>query len=150
MELCLKACKVLHRNPLRGVFFFFSPDPPVNTSVRITSSGQITEGMSVTLSCTSFTASSLTTFTWFHKNGTDMLRGTGETLIIESLSATDGGTYTCVAQNSWGSQNATFVLTVQKGEYRAGFSPDTSLRFLLLYVLYVRKELNASCQRDTV
>ncbi|XP_034154125.2 myelin-associated glycoprotein isoform X1 [Pangasianodon hypophthalmus] len=91
-------------------------DPPVNTSVMVTSSGEIVEGTSLTLSCTSFTASPLITFTWFQMNGTTTLRGTGQKLTIDHLTSKDSGLYTCVAQNTWGSQNATIILTIRKAE----------------------------------
>ncbi|XP_027013599.1 immunoglobulin superfamily member 11 [Tachysurus fulvidraco] len=91
-------------------------DPPVNTSVTITSSGHMALGTSVTLSCSSFTTSQLITFTWFQMNGTTTLRGRGRKLTIAHLTSKDSGTYTCIAQNIWGSQNATITLTIHKEE----------------------------------
>ncbi|MCJ8745399.1 hypothetical protein PDJAM_G00129950 [Pangasius djambal] len=112
-------------------------DPPVNTSVMVTSSSQIVEGTSLTLSCTSFTASPLITFTWFQMNGTTTLRGTGQKLTIEHLSSKDSGLYTCVAQNTWGSQNATIVLTVQKAETSSSASAVGIVLGIILMLIII-------------
>ncbi|XP_060717307.1 CD48 antigen isoform X2 [Tachysurus vachellii] len=108
-------------------------DPPVNTSVKVSNSGQIAQGTSVTLSCSSFTASQLITFTWFQMNGTTTLRGRGRKLTIEHLTSKDSGMYTCMAQNIWGSQNATIILTIHKEEG----SSSTSTAAVVISVILV-------------
>ncbi|XP_047006078.1 sialoadhesin isoform X2 [Ictalurus punctatus] len=110
-------------------------DPPVNTSVTVASSDRIVVGKSLTLSCTSFTASPLTTFTWFHMNGSMTLRGTGQNFTIEHLSSKDSGLYTCAAQNIWGSQNATIIITVQKEESSPASTTVIVVGIILLLII---------------
>ncbi|XP_026856989.1 myelin-associated glycoprotein isoform X2 [Electrophorus electricus] len=90
-------------------------DGPV-TSVTVISTGEIAEGSSLTLTCTSYSTSPVMNYTWFKTNGAiTSLRGSGQNFSIERLSSKDSGLYTCMAQNSWGCQNATIQITIQKG-----------------------------------
>ncbi|XP_058232531.1 CD48 antigen isoform X2 [Hemibagrus wyckioides] len=107
-------------------------DPPVNTSVKVTSPGQIVQGTSLTLSCSSFTSSQLTNFTWFQINKTTTFRGTGQKLTIEHVRSTDSGMYTCKAQNIWGSQNASIVLTIREER-----SSSTSIAAVVVGIILV-------------
>ncbi|KAI5092450.1 sialoadhesin-like [Silurus meridionalis] len=111
-------------------------DAPGNTSVTVTSSGLIAEGTSVSLFCSSFNTSAHTNFTWFQRNETTTLRGTGQKLTIGHLSSRDSGLYTCVAQNIWGSDYANITLTIHK-EKGNGSSSTVIIVFGLIILLTV-------------
>uniref|UniRef100_A0A4W4GUQ6 B-cell receptor CD22 n=1 Tax=Electrophorus electricus TaxID=8005 RepID=A0A4W4GUQ6_ELEEL len=88
-----------------GIYVFrFITDHPVNgpvTSVTVISTGEIAEGSSLTLTCTSYSTSPVMNYTWFKTNGAiTSLRGSGQNFSIERLSSKDSGLYTCMAQNS--------------------------------------------------
>ncbi|MBN3318943.1 CD22 protein, partial [Atractosteus spatula] len=88
------------------------PDAPKSTSVSISPSGEIAEGSSVTLTCSSSANPLVKNYTWFKINGTGPLyKGPNYTII--NISSADSGQYYCEAQNEIGALNSTAVnLTV--------------------------------------
>ncbi|XP_053085824.1 B-cell receptor CD22 isoform X2 [Pangasianodon hypophthalmus] len=78
--------------------------PPKRVSVSIRPSGEIVEGSSVTLSCSSDANPPVQTYTWY--KGTSSIR-TGQTYTISSISSEDSGEYTCQAENKHGVQSST-------------------------------------------
>ncbi|XP_030634723.1 B-cell receptor CD22-like [Chanos chanos] len=81
--------------------------PPKKTTVSVSPSGEIVEGGSVTLTCSS-DANPPATYTWFMKNGTVTI-GKEETYRINKISSEDSGEYHCKSTNQHGHQYANAV-----------------------------------------
>ncbi|KAJ8332893.1 hypothetical protein SKAU_G00417890 [Synaphobranchus kaupii] len=86
------------------------PDRPKSTSVLVSSSGEIEEGSSVTLTCSSNANPPVQRYTWFKKTGdSSSWRGSGQSLTIWYILSKDSGQYYCEAQNQQGAQTSTPV-----------------------------------------
>ncbi|MBN3325324.1 CD22 protein, partial [Atractosteus spatula] len=92
-------------------------DAPKSTSVSISPSGEIAEGSSVTLTCSSSANPPVKNYSWFKISGTGPLyKGPNYTII--NISSADSGQYYCEAQNEIGALNSTAVtLTVKRRIY---------------------------------
>uniref|UniRef100_A0A9J8AFT7 Ig-like domain-containing protein n=1 Tax=Cyprinus carpio carpio TaxID=630221 RepID=A0A9J8AFT7_CYPCA len=82
--------------------------PPKNVSVFISPSGEIVEGDSVTLSCSSDSNPPALNFSWFKENQSSAV-GSGQSFIISSFNSSHSGRYYCEAQNQHGSQRSASV-----------------------------------------
>ena len=82
------------------LFLHVSQDGPKRTSVYSRPSGEIKEGRSVTLSCSS-DANPAAEYTWF-KNNQPLLWGPSQRHTFPSVSPEDRGTYRCQAENKYG------------------------------------------------
>ena len=80
-----------------------SPDGPKLTSVLSSPSGEIEEGSSVTLSCSS-DANPAANYTWFRVNrdGSSRKMNQGPQLVFSYIVSSDSGQYRCEAQNTIG------------------------------------------------
>ncbi|XP_053085651.1 B-cell receptor CD22-like [Pangasianodon hypophthalmus] len=85
--------------------------PPKNVSVSISSSGEIVEGSSVTLTCSSDANPPVENYTWFKGNESSPI-GSGQ-----SYRALQSGQYYCEAQNKHGSLKSAAVSVTLNGEY---------------------------------
>ncbi|XP_037399205.1 sialoadhesin-like [Pygocentrus nattereri] len=84
--------------------------PPKNVSVSISPSGEIVEGSTVTLTCSSDGNPPVKMYTWF-KGSTSV--GEGKTYSIPNIRSEDSGEYTCQSRNDHGQRRSTAVnLTV--------------------------------------
>ena len=88
--------------------FYVSPDGPKHTSVCSNPSGEIEEGSSVTLSCSS-DANPAAEYTWF-KEHEDSVRESGQNYTITNITSEHGGNYYCQAHNAIGHHNSTFLI----------------------------------------
>ncbi|XP_066573980.1 B-cell receptor CD22-like [Amia ocellicauda] len=91
---------------------------PKNTSVSVSPSGEIVEGSSVTLTCSSNTNPPVQNYTWFKTNGA--AKGSGQSFNITEISSGDSGQYYCEAQNKHGAHNSTAVTVDVQCEYIFG------------------------------
>ncbi|XP_053470939.1 B-cell receptor CD22 isoform X2 [Ictalurus furcatus] len=98
---------------VRGYEHLPSPDqtlrvryPPKNVSVSISSSGEIVEGSSVTLTCSSDANPPVKNYTWF--KGTTSV-GKEKTYTISKISSEDSGEYKCKCSNEVGHQDSISV-----------------------------------------
>ncbi|XP_030016854.1 B-cell receptor CD22-like isoform X1 [Sphaeramia orbicularis] len=84
--------------------------PPRLPSVSMSPSGQIVEGSSVTLTCTSDANPPVTKYTWY-KRGNNQLqsRGEGQQFVLSSINSSESGSYSCVAENSLGLKMSEYV-----------------------------------------
>ncbi|KAI1887363.1 hypothetical protein AGOR_G00189530 [Albula goreensis] len=102
--------------------------PPKRTSVSVSPSGEIEEGSSVTLTCSSDANPPVQSYTWFEKTGAvNSERGTGESYTITNIRSEDSGQYYCEAQNQHGALNSTAVtIDVQYPPKRTSVSVSPS------------------------
>ncbi|XP_060942274.1 vascular cell adhesion protein 1-like [Limanda limanda] len=89
----------------------YAPKPP---SVSVSPSGEIMEGSSVTLTCSS-DANPAAHYTWY-KEDEDSPTASGQNITITNITAEHGGKYQCEAQNTHGRSNTTLHLTVGAGK----------------------------------
>ncbi|XP_064176074.1 B-cell receptor CD22-like, partial [Anguilla rostrata] len=91
---------------------------PKNTSVSVSPSGEIVEGSSVTLTCSSDANPPVQNYTWYKKNDIGFWQaGSGQSLNFSNFGSWNRGQYYCEAQNRLGAQNASALLvTVQGGQ----------------------------------
>ncbi|KAL0202765.1 hypothetical protein M9458_000783, partial [Cirrhinus mrigala] len=75
---------------------------------KIHPSGEIVEGDSVTLICSSDSNPPALNFIWFKENQTSSV-GSGQRFSISSLNSSHSGRYYCEAQNKYGSQRSASV-----------------------------------------
>ncbi|XP_066511496.1 sialoadhesin-like [Hoplias malabaricus] len=89
--------------------------PPKNTSVAIRPSGEIVEGSSVTLTCSSDANPPVQNYTWFKDAGLSAI-GSGQhySFMLDSNSV---GRYYCLAQNKHGSEKSSAALVNVNGDY---------------------------------
>ncbi|XP_030638758.1 sialoadhesin-like [Chanos chanos] len=81
---------------------------PKNPTVSVSPSGEIVEGSSVTLTCSSDANPSVHTYTWYKKNGAETsLMRSGQNYSITNISSEDSGQYYCSTENTLGSNNST-------------------------------------------
>ncbi len=82
--------------------------------MSISASGEIVEGDSVTLSCSSDSNPPALNFSWFKENQSSAV-GSGQSFIISSFNSSHSGRYYCEAQNQYGSQRSASVSVSVKG-----------------------------------
>ncbi|XP_076140930.1 B-cell receptor CD22-like [Alosa pseudoharengus] len=82
---------------------------PRNTSVSMSPSGEIVDGSSVTLTCSSDANPPVENYTWFKVDDSTPV-GSGQQYSIANISSEDGGQYYCEARNKYGAENSTAVL----------------------------------------
>ncbi|XP_060938587.1 carcinoembryonic antigen-related cell adhesion molecule 5-like [Limanda limanda] len=87
-----------------------APDAPKPPSMSVSPSGEIMEGSSVTLTCSS-DANPAANYTWY-KEDEDSPTASGQNFTITNITAEHGGNYQCEAQNTHGRSNTTLHLTV--------------------------------------
>ncbi|KAI4895893.1 hypothetical protein NFI96_014982, partial [Prochilodus magdalenae] len=103
--------------------------PPKNVSVSI--SGEIVEGSSVNLTCSSNGNPHVNNYTWFREGGASPV-GSGRSYTITNITAEHTGLYYCVAQNEHGAQNGTVMVTVKTQSLSAVWIAVGGGSFLLL------------------
>uniref|UniRef100_A0A4W5JYI6 Ig-like domain-containing protein n=1 Tax=Hucho hucho TaxID=62062 RepID=A0A4W5JYI6_9TELE len=87
---------------------------PKNTSVSVSPSGEIVEGSSVTLTCSSDANPPVDKYTWYFQNKT-FPNGFGQMYNISNFKSKDNGHYHCEAWNGRGSRNSTALMIILPG-----------------------------------
>ena len=82
-------------------------DAPKTPSVSVSPSGEVEEGSSVTLSCSS-EANPAAKYTWF-KEHDDSVEESGQNYTINNMTSEHGGHYYCQAHNTIGRHNSTWL-----------------------------------------
>nr|XP_046189521.1 basement membrane-specific heparan sulfate proteoglycan core protein-like isoform X3 [Oncorhynchus gorbuscha] len=99
---------------------------PKTTSVSVSPSGEIVEGSSVTLTCSSDANPPVDKYTWYKKNGVS-LKGSENTFLITNINSEDSGEYYCEAENEYGGLNSsTISVDVQYGPKNTSVSVSPS------------------------
>ncbi|XP_056226899.1 B-cell receptor CD22-like isoform X2 [Seriola aureovittata] len=115
---------------------------PKLLSVSVSPSGEIVEGSSVNLTCSS-DANPAANYTWYKENE-DSPKASGQIFTITDLRPEHSGNYYCEAQNTRGRRNSTLNLTVVAGAWKsaaAGSITAVLLALILLAVfLWIRRE----------
>ncbi|KAL1005687.1 hypothetical protein UPYG_G00062320 [Umbra pygmaea] len=86
-----------------------SLDDPKNTSVSVSPSGEIVEGSSVTLTCSSDANPPVNKYTWYKKNVTSS-KASGQSYNITNIRSEDSGEYVCEVENKYGRLNYSSVI----------------------------------------
>uniref|UniRef100_A0A8C8HHC9 Ig-like domain-containing protein n=1 Tax=Oncorhynchus tshawytscha TaxID=74940 RepID=A0A8C8HHC9_ONCTS len=86
------SCAVEHHEDLHSPAVY----APKNTSVSVSPSGEIVEGSSVTLTCSSDANPPVDKYTWYKKNVTSP-KASGQSYIITNIISEDRGEYYCEA-----------------------------------------------------
>ncbi|XP_067441970.1 B-cell receptor CD22-like [Thunnus thynnus] len=89
-------------------------DAPKLPSVLASPSGEIVEGSSVNLTCSS-DANPAANYTWYKENE-DSPKASGQIFTITDVRPEHSGNYYCEAQNRRGHHNSTLYLTVGSGK----------------------------------
>ena len=97
----------------------FLTDAPKTPSVTVSPSGEIEEGSSVTLSCSS-DANPAATYTWFRvisaHSSREVKQGVGPHLVFRSILSSDSGQYYCLVKTELRTKSELIDITV-KCEY---------------------------------
>ncbi|XP_036394464.1 B-cell receptor CD22-like [Megalops cyprinoides] len=89
---------------------------PQSTSVLVSPSGEIVEGSSVTLTCSSNANPPVHNYTWFQKNETGVWQtGSGQSLNFSNIRSWNSGQYYCEAKNKIRAHNSTAQLITVQG-----------------------------------
>ncbi|KAK0146429.1 Hemicentin-1 [Merluccius polli] len=111
---------------------------PKNTSVISSPSGEIEEGRSVTLSCSS-DANPAANYTWF-KEHEDSVGESGQNYTITHITSQLGGNYYCQAHNGVGHHNSTFLFIHVTDTLSLSLDIDFCCRFFIS-VLFTRRKM---------
>ncbi|XP_063065482.1 sialoadhesin-like, partial [Engraulis encrasicolus] len=82
---------------------------PRNTSASVSPPGNIVEGDSVTLTCSSDANPPVHTYTWYKTNSNDTVVGSGQNYDIINITTEDSGQYYCRPDNSVGFHHSTLM-----------------------------------------
>ncbi|XP_034451845.1 sialoadhesin-like [Hippoglossus hippoglossus] len=92
---------------------YYPSDAPKVPSVSVSPSGEIMEGSSVTLTCSS-DANPAAKYTWYKRSGDKRVQPLSEEtqFVLSSIRSSDSGEYYCTAENELGRSSANIVITV--------------------------------------
>ncbi|CAL8399106.1 unnamed protein product [Arctogadus glacialis] len=107
---------------------------PKTPSVTVSPSGEIEEGSSVTLSCSS-DANPAANYTWFREHE-DSVKELGQNYTITNITSDLGGNYYCQAHNAIGLHNSTFLF-IKVTSYIAMVAVTTIGVFVVTILLIV-------------
>ncbi|XP_067441966.1 B-cell receptor CD22-like [Thunnus thynnus] len=108
---------------------------PKLPSVLVSFSGEIVEGNSVNLTCSS-DANPAANYTWYKENE-DSPKASGQIFTITDVSPEHSGNYYCEAQNKRGHHNSTLYLTVVAGAWKSIVIGTTTAVLLVIILLFV-------------
>ncbi|XP_044047682.1 B-cell receptor CD22-like isoform X10 [Siniperca chuatsi] len=106
---------------------------PKLSSVSVSPSGQIVEGSSVNLTCSS-DANPAANYTWYKENE-DSPKASGKIFTITDIRPEHSGNYYCEAQNSRGRHNSTLHLIVVAGSMKSVAAGSITAIFLAVIFL---------------
>ncbi|XP_071208464.1 sialic acid-binding Ig-like lectin 7 isoform X2 [Salvelinus alpinus] len=107
---------------------------PRNTSPSVSPSGEIVEGSSVTLTCSSDANPPVDKYTWYKKNVTSA-KASGQSYSITNISSEDRGEYYCEAQNGRGSMNSTALMIIVVGKQTSVLTAAVGIIVVVLVLI---------------
>nr|XP_029505436.1 B-cell receptor CD22-like [Oncorhynchus nerka] len=107
---------------------------PKNTSVSVSPSGEIVEGSSVTLTCSSDANPPVDKYTWYFQNKT-FLNGCRQMYNISNIKSKDSGHYHCEAWNRRGSRNSTALMIIIPGKQTSVLTAAVGITVVLVLIL---------------
>ncbi|XP_055767677.1 B-cell receptor CD22-like [Salvelinus fontinalis] len=107
---------------------------PRNTSVSVSPSGEIVEGSSVTLTCSSDANPPVDKYTWYKKNVT-LPKASGQSYSITNIISEDRGEYYCEAQNGRGSMNSTALMIIVAGKQTSVLTAAVGIIVVVLVLI---------------
>ncbi|XP_055792892.1 B-cell receptor CD22-like [Salvelinus fontinalis] len=107
---------------------------PKNTSVSVSPSGEIVEGSSVTLTCSSDANPPVDKYTWYKKNVTSA-KASGQSYSITNIISEDRGEYYCEAQNGRGSMNSTALMIIVAGKQTSAVPAAVRITVVVLVLI---------------
>ncbi|XP_070296975.1 B-cell receptor CD22-like [Salvelinus sp. IW2-2015] len=107
---------------------------PKNTSVSVSPSGEIVEGSSVTLTCSSDANPPVDKYTWYFQNET-FLNGFGQIYNISKFKSKDNGHYHCEAWNGRGSRNSTALMIILPGKQTSVLTAAVGIIVVVLVLI---------------
>ncbi|XP_071204164.1 B-cell receptor CD22-like [Salvelinus alpinus] len=107
---------------------------PRNTSVSVSPSGEIVEGSSVTLTCSSDANPPVDKYTWYKKNVTSP-KASGQSYSITNIISEDRGEYYCEAQNGRGSMNSTALMIIVAGKQSSVLTAAVGIIVVVLVLI---------------
>ncbi|XP_031677510.1 B-cell receptor CD22 [Oncorhynchus kisutch] len=107
---------------------------PRNTSVSVSPSGDIVEGSSVTLTCSSDANPPVDKYTWYKKKVTSP-KASGQSYSITNISSEDRGEYYCEAQNGRGSMNSTALMIIVAGKQTSVLTAAVGIIVVVLVLI---------------
>ncbi|XP_031675309.1 B-cell receptor CD22-like isoform X5 [Oncorhynchus kisutch] len=124
------SCTVEHHEDLHSPAVY----APRNTSVSVSPSGEIVEGSSVTLTCSSDANPPVDKYTWYKKNVTSP-KASGQSYNITNISSEDRGEYYCEAQNGRGSMNSTALMIIIAGKQTSVLTAAVGIIVVVLVLI---------------
>ncbi|XP_071219328.1 titin-like [Salvelinus alpinus] len=130
---------------------------PKNTSVSVSPSGEIVEGSSVTLTCSSDANPPVNKYTWY-KNNVTSPKASGQSYSITNIISEDRGEYYCEAKNGRGSMNSTALMIIVAGKQTSVVTAAVGIIVVVLVLIlclsglmWFRKKVSTSTSntRDT-
>ncbi|XP_064815904.1 B-cell receptor CD22-like [Oncorhynchus masou masou] len=110
---------------------------PKNTSVSVSPSGEIVEGSSVTLTCSSDANPPVDKYTWYKKNVTSP-KASGQSYSITNIISEDRGEYYCEAQNTIASKNSIAQMIIVTGKQTSVLTAAVGITvFILVLILFL-------------
>uniref|UniRef100_A0A672G0F3 B-cell receptor CD22 n=1 Tax=Salarias fasciatus TaxID=181472 RepID=A0A672G0F3_SALFA len=107
--------------PVASLIFMSPPDAPKPPSVSVSPSGEIVEGSSVTLTCSS-DANPAASYSWYKAQ---QFIQDGVQLVFQSIQSSESGQYSCMAEYDWyregedtpKASGQTFTITDSRSEH---------------------------------
>ncbi|XP_064857212.1 uncharacterized protein LOC115126747 isoform X2 [Oncorhynchus nerka] len=124
------SCAVEHHEDLHSPAVY----APRNTSVSVSPSGEIVEGSSVTLTCSSDANPPVDKYTWYKKNVTSP-KASGQSYNITNIISEDRGEYYCEAQNGRGSMSSTALMIIVAGKQTSVVTAAVGIVVVLVPIL---------------
>ncbi|XP_031677508.1 B-cell receptor CD22-like [Oncorhynchus kisutch] len=107
---------------------------PKNTSVSVSPSGEIVEGSSVTLTCSSDANPPVDKYTWYKKNVTSP-KASGQSYNITNIISEDRGEYYCKAENTISSNNSTTLMIIVAGKQTSVLTAAVGIIVVVLVLI---------------
>ncbi|XP_064813953.1 B-cell receptor CD22-like [Oncorhynchus masou masou] len=107
---------------------------PRNTSVSVGPSGEIVEGSSVTLTCSSDANPPVDKYTWYKKNVASP-KASGQSYNITNIISEDRGEYYCEAENIIASNNSTALMIIVAGKQTSVLTAAVGIIVVVLVLI---------------